>query len=1095
MGFQNSMQLFLLRLFKQSNRHRFLVLLLFIFPLVIALETMSEVADASNALVTSTTCGGEFPAIFDATISSEFPAETFGLSERLQVSQANAGPEYMTLIGFDLNSLPYGTTIHQVILQLDVAELPYSRTDTFRVGTVQAGWVEDRVNWNNQPDILTSRSQAVTNYSGGILQIDVTTLVLSWDSRRASFYGLALMPGTAGTEVNFHSRETQNGGSAGPRLLVRCAVGRPAAVFDATDGDAAQSTAYQRLQTDSRLPLDISIIDGAVVSLDLALDLPPASGGGELEKARWFLKEYHDLFRLNDPDQELQYTRSSVDGDVVFFRQVHEGIPVFGSNVSVWVNDGAARYFNGSYLPDIGVAPNPRLSAVQAETIAFELSAADARQVGDTQLIYFNQGLFSGRREPTYLAWQVNLDVDGTVHHFYIDSESGRVLYRPPIAEDLQVSVYDADGLDQDYSCFVLSKFSDLKFTELGPMAVYIPSYIEELYDNYIDVYNYWKFLHNHISYDNKNGRMYVFGTVGIGWANARSNGDCLKFGHNWAVPDIVGHEFTHSVDSAHGKLVYMNESGALDESLADIFGYFADPEDWTLAEDTPEGTLRNLKFPAFEGQPEHYDDFVVLPADKDNDWGGVHTNSGIHNRAGYLIIDGGDYNGFSFPGLGNIKAGKLFYKLLTQGVGGGTTLKQAASMAIGYAAVWAEKGSYGFTVLDECSVRNAYASVGLTTDVDLDCDGIPDAQDSDADADGVSDNIDTCLGLKNPANQDTDKDGMGNACDDDDDNDGKPDLSDNCPLVENPGQEDWDPNGKGDHCEDTDLDTVYDHWDNCIQVANTDQSDIDNDGTGDPCDIDIDGDGILQFPYATPGDNCALVANEDQNDTDLDGHGDACDLCPAFSHPDNNDNDEDGIGDPCDPDDDNDGEPDDTDNCPDLYNEDQADLDQNGIGYACDESERTWWRQLNAHIFESEQWIPIDLPFRVDLPLVDSPCVSCGGPIIIHPGLEFIVDVNIGASTYARVLDSSGAVVAHAFSDGATTVNLSFEPAPFADIPAARAMQSFLQSGVDTLPHDRSAYYLEIIPLEDPNGDRTYNLDIAVSQGIRSYIPMTISN
>jgi len=45
------------------------------------------------------------------------------------------------------------------------------------------------------------------------------------------------------------------------------------------------------------------------------------------------------------------------------------------------------------------------------------------------------------------------------------------------------------------------------------------------------------------------------------------------------------------------------------------------------------------MRTPTLFGQPDHMKDFKVLPNTDKGDWGGVHTNSGIHNKAAYNIL------------------------------------------------------------------------------------------------------------------------------------------------------------------------------------------------------------------------------------------------------------------------------------------------------------------------------------------------------------------------------------------------------------------------------------------------------------------------
>ncbi len=242
----------------------------------------------------------------------------------------------------------------------------------------------------------------------------------------------------------------------------------------------------------------------------------------------------------------------------------------------------------------------------------------------------------------------------------------------------------------------------------------------------------------------------------------------------------------------------------------------------------------------------------------------------------------------------------------------------------------------------------------------------------ADADGDLVTDDVDNCPLIANPAQNDEDDDGIGDLCEVpdpimDQDADGFEDANDNCPEIPNPDQADTDGDGIGDACDmdqDRDGDNVPDDQDNCPDEPNSGQTDSDGDGIGDACDDDDDTDGVDDVD-----DNCPLISSSNQSDTDGDGIGDVCDdsdgdgifddadNCPMISNAAQEDADGDGRGDVCDDDDDNDGIPDDgdfsgsdtdnpcedgetvgcDDNCRLTPNGDQADSDQDGEGDICD--------------------------------------------------------------------------------------------------------------------------------------------------------------
>jgi Zn-dependent metalloprotease len=138
---------------------------------------------------------------------------------------------------------------------------------------------------------------------------------------------------------------------------------------------------------------------------------------------------------------------------------------------------------------------------------------------------------------------------------------------------------------------------------------------------------------------------------------------------------DVVAHEVFHGVTDSTARIQYAGESGALNESYSDIFGIFISNHDrpdistwnWQMGEDV-DGTgipLRDLSNPARYQHPDHMSKFRRLALTAEEDWGGVHINSGIHNQAAYRIITSRDPMGsylFSPQALA-----ALFYLALVQ--------------------------------------------------------------------------------------------------------------------------------------------------------------------------------------------------------------------------------------------------------------------------------------------------------------------------------------------------------------------------------------------------------------------------------------------
>jgi Zn-dependent metalloprotease len=111
----------------------------------------------------------------------------------------------------------------------------------------------------------------------------------------------------------------------------------------------------------------------------------------------------------------------------------------------------------------------------------------------------------------------------------------------------------------------------------------------------------------------------------------------------------VMGHEMTHGVIDYEAALEYRYQSGALNESFADIAGIVIDQwihnqriseSTWLIGKDLFKtgGSLRSLKDPGtannWDQQPAHMDNYVNTDIDR----GGVHINSGIPNKAFYEV-------------------------------------------------------------------------------------------------------------------------------------------------------------------------------------------------------------------------------------------------------------------------------------------------------------------------------------------------------------------------------------------------------------------------------------------------------------------------
>lgn len=213
--------------------------------------------------------------------------------------------------------------------------------------------------------------------------------------------------------------------------------------------------------------------------------------------------------------------------------------------------------------------------------------------------------------------------------------------------------------------------------------------------------------------YDNAfwNGQQMVFG-----------DGDGALFNRFTIAVDVIGHELTHGVTQDEAQLQYFNQSGALNESISDVFGSLvkqyslkqsADQADWLigaglLAKNVKGVALRSMKAPGTayndptlgkDPQPSDMKHYVKTFDDN----GGVHTNSGIPNHAFYLAAT--KIGGYAWE-----KAGHIWYDTLRD-----SKLRPNATFAR-FAKLTVDNASrlYGVKSAERAAVGEAWAEVGI---------------------------------------------------------------------------------------------------------------------------------------------------------------------------------------------------------------------------------------------------------------------------------------------------------------------------------------------------------------------------------------------
>ena len=221
--------------------------------------------------------------------------------------------------------------------------------------------------------------------------------------------------------------------------------------------------------------------------------------------------------------------------------------------------------------------------------------------------------------------------------------------------------------------------------------------------------------VHYGTDYDNAfwDGERMVFG-----------DGDGEVFRGFTGALSVIGHELAHGVIQHTAGLEYQGQSGALNESIADVFGalteqhaagHTAAEASWLIGagiftEEVQGRALRSMLEPGTaydddelgkDPQPGHMRDFVVTTEDN----GGVHINSGIPNRA--FAVAARTLGGHAWE-----RAGQVWYRALTDGLSPAADFRAFAD-----ATADAALQLYGEESEVAAAVRDAWTTVGVYAD------------------------------------------------------------------------------------------------------------------------------------------------------------------------------------------------------------------------------------------------------------------------------------------------------------------------------------------------------------------------------------------
>lgn len=428
--------------------------------------------------------------------------------------------------------------------------------------------------------------------------------------------------------------------------------------------------------------------------------------------------------------------------------QQYEGIPVVGGDLKVHFDaEGIPYEVSGRFVSGIQVNIQPTISTSQSEETARQAFVVHVDR-SDNCRIYAPARLVVLATTPSpILAFEVGVSSTlDQVYKFWVDAHSGEVIRQvsqvcgiqapsirgtsvplrgmklpneggayttfPGWRENGVYYMYDPGSYTYVFNCnnnSVIANDVSNNTNDFGtfayrrtvnwgnsdPGAVSVAA-------NMVTILSYYKNIHNRRSADGLGTLVPAYVHYGPDVANAFWSpqlkamiyGDGDEDFFPMAVLDVAGHELTHGVINFTADLEYQNESGALNESFADIFGttveFYGQPDmssrypervlgaaDWLMGEDCVRNgpPIRDMRSPtntntAMSPQPSRYGGKNWVDYNQTSfDNGGVHINSGVQNHFYYLLCQGGrgtnDGIVYNLSGIGMNNARHIAYRAL----------------------------------------------------------------------------------------------------------------------------------------------------------------------------------------------------------------------------------------------------------------------------------------------------------------------------------------------------------------------------------------------------------------------------------------------
>ncbi len=418
------------------------------------------------------------------------------------------------------------------------------------------------------------------------------------------------------------------------------------------------------------------------------------------------------------------------------YKQKLNGLNVYGASLSVHSNHAdEIELVNGvmASVPKHSLVLNKVIKSKKANTLAVLKAAKNMGEVVSSPELSYVYVQYTGKTELVYRV-EVKYGLNGMPMHdvLFFNAKSNKLVDRLALNHSATVKTYDLENkkIETQYDA---QQHLPGKLLCTDNQNCHDTS-AQQAHDGAKKVDEYYSEIHNRNSFDGNGIELRSSVHMGTNVNNAfflweekqmiYGDGDGTTFKSFTSDFDVIAHEFTHGVTSSTANMKYQNASGALNESWSDVFGLSADtyrrglsaPNSWELGNDlkVDGSAFRYMDNPTKDGRSADYwperIPFEQNP-NQNNDYGGVHKNSGIANLAYVLVVQGGTHprgkTNIDVQGIGMAKAEKIWYHALVNYMGQNTNFAEARA-----ATERSAKELYGED--EHSTVCNAWLAVGV---------------------------------------------------------------------------------------------------------------------------------------------------------------------------------------------------------------------------------------------------------------------------------------------------------------------------------------------------------------------------------------------